>query len=330
VIELEDLSEFCNRSVAELKSIADRLLSTNDLYVTYSYSTYHRGRREIVVPVGLYDTAMKNLHRSLNTEMPYRAPDHVHGFVKGRSTFTNASCHLSQPCVLRVDLQEFFPSIDIDRVERAFREQGMTREAANLCARLTTIDGRLPVGISTSPMISNLVFSATDSKLARFTATARINFTRYVDDLIFSGEVDNGTLERVQQIVNDDGWTVNRRKTHFMRRGGPQYVTGLYVGCSDRPRIPRRIKRQLRRIIYLIEQFGYDTYMQEFGGNEAGMVPRRLHGWAQYIASVEPDVGYPLLRTLSAHIPDPGQVRPQQSPVGLIVITDVDQLGLEP
>ena len=89
-----------------------------------------------------------------------------------------------------------------------------------------------------------------------------------------------------------------------MRRGGPQYVTGLYVGCADGPRIPRRIKRQMRRICFLIEQFGFQVYFDDFGGDAARMVPNRLFGWARYIASVEPAIGYPMLRILSQNVPE--------------------------
>jgi RNA-directed DNA polymerase len=89
-----------------------------------------------------------------------------------------------------------------------------------------------------------------------------------------------------------------------MRRGGPQYVTGLYVGAPDRPRIPRKLKRQMRWISHIITRFGYESYMTEFGGEEADMLPQRLRGWACYFAAVEPDVGYPLLRAFYDELPE--------------------------
>jgi len=152
--------------------------------------------------------------------------------------------------------------------------------------------------------MSNLVFEAADSKLADYAAGEGLTFTRYVDDLAFSGEPTDKNFDDIQRILVADGWTVNPNKTAFMRRGGPQYVTGLYVGCSDRPRIPRHIKRQMRWATYVIVKFGYETYMSDFGGGDEVMEPRRLLGWARYIAAVEPDVGYPLLRTLSENLPD--------------------------
>lgn len=303
LVTIEDLAEFAGTSSANLKQLAGNL-SAPTYYGTFSYVTYNRGRREIVVPTTELDSVTKNLHRSFMAELPYEPPSHVHGFVRGRSPLTNAAQHLDKTCVLRVDLREFFPSIDSGRVKLALLGQEIEPDAVDLCTRVVTIGGRLPIGLSTSPVISNLVFEETDHALAVYCESEGLAFTRYVDDMSFSGEVTDRNLREITTILSNNGWQVNDRKTVFMRRGGPQYVTGLFVGCPDRPRIPRRIKRQMRRICFLIQRFGYIAYMEEFGGVEAQMIPNRLYGWARYIASVEPSVGYPLLRTISQHVPE--------------------------
>jgi hypothetical protein len=152
--------------------------------------------------------------------------------------------------------------------------------------------------------LSNLAFQDTDRVLAEYTAAKSLSFTRYVDDLAFSGEVTDRHLADIEQILNDAGWSINASKTAFMRRGGPQYVTGLYVGGADRPRIPRKMKRHMRWTSHIISRFGYETYMTEFGGEDTDMLPQRLIGWARYIAAVEPDVGYPLLRLFHRKLPE--------------------------
>ena len=89
-----------------------------------------------------------------------------------------------------------------------------------------------------------------------------MTYTRYADDLTFSGEsIDDDLRETIEQILSDQGYRINHTKTRFMRRGGPQYVTGLYVGEADQPHIPRRIKRLLRQQIYFIRQYGYETHI---------------------------------------------------------------------
>ena len=171
---------------------------------------------------------------------------------------------------MRVDLEDFFPSISAATIKASLQEQGYEEKAAELAVSIVTIAGKLPIGLSTSPYLSNLVFLDTDYSLAEYVQSEGLSFTRYVDDLTFSGEVTDRHLADISRILDEAGWSVNTRKTAFMRRGRPQYVTGLYVGEADRPRIPRKIKRRMRWILHIISKFGYDTYMAEFGGEERG------------------------------------------------------------
>ncbi|MCX2733500.1 reverse transcriptase family protein [Saccharopolyspora sp. NFXS83] len=299
---VEDLAQFAGTSVKYLGVIADRLPSGRD-FQSFSHATRGGGTREIVAPAAPLDNITKNLYRNFVQEFSYSPPMHVHGFIKGRSTLTNAMEHLAKPCVLRVDLKEFFPSISFSRVQSSLAQQGLNPDAAEICSRIVTINSVLPIGLSTSPLLSNLVFYDTDVKLAEYSKIQGLSFTRYVDDLIFSGDVNDRQLLDIREILEEDGWSVNDRKVAFMRRGGPQYVTGLYVGCADRPRVPRAIKKQLRWVTHMIKTVGYEVYYEDFGGGESEMFPNRLLGWARYVASVEPEIGKPMLKFFLENIP---------------------------
>ena len=294
---VDDLAAHAGVSVELLEKLSSALpAGAGRLYTTWTSRKKHGGIREIVMPRPPFDAISKNLHRSFTALLPYEAPDHVHGFVRKRSTVSNASQHLGKSCVLRVDLEDFFPSISSAMIKASLQAQGYEEKAADTAVSIVTIASKLPIGLSTSPFLSNLVFLSTDRSLAEYVQSVGLSFTRYVDDLTFSGEVTDRHLADIDRILDDAGWSVNTRKTAFMRRGGRQYVTGLYVGEADRPRIPRKIKRRMRWILHMISKFGYDTYMAEFGGEEEEMKRHRLLGWACYIAAVEPDLGYPLLR----------------------------------
>lgn len=258
------------------------------------------GGRDICRPDSTYDSLVKNLRPYLELRTGYVAPDWVYGFVRGRSTLQNAAKHLDQDAVLSIDLLRFFPSITTDQVVSALRERGFDTPAARLCGRLTTIASKLPVGLSTSPHLSNLVFGATDQALHEIALRHAIRFTRYVDDLTFSGPLPTGLVDEVTEALLDHGWQVNPAKTRLVRRGGAQYVTGLYVGSPDGPFIPRRIKRRMRWKLHMIEKVGVSTYMDRFA--EPGEDLGRLAGWALYIAGVEPEVGKDLLQRLAAAV----------------------------
>ena len=302
---VDDLAEHAGVSVQSLERLsADLPTGAGKLYESWTSRKKRGGIREIIQPDLRLHLVTKNLARSFNTQLPYGAPDHVHGFVRGRSAFSNASQHLGQKCVLRVDLEDFFPSISSAMVKVSLETQGYDEKAAELAVSIVTIAGKLPIGLSTSPFLSNLVFLNTDNSLVDYTQKEGLSFTRYVDDLTFSGDVTDRHLADIIKILDDANWSVNTYKTVFMRRGGRQYVTGLYVGESDRPHIPRKTKRQMRWISHMIQKFGYDTYWESFRGEQDEMHRKRLLGWACYIFAVDPDLGYPLLRAFHNLIPE--------------------------
>lgn len=302
---VDDLAGHAGVSVEILEKISSAVpAGAGMLYRSWTSRKRRGGIREIFQLNPPFDAINKNLHRSFTGLLPYSAPDHVHGFVRGRSTVSNARQHLGKSCVLRVDLEDFFPSISAATINSLLQAQGYDDKAAELAVNMVAIAGKLPIGLSTSPFLSNLAFLSTDLPLVEYAQSENLSFTRYVDDLTFSGEINDRHLGDISRIIDDAGWSISTRKTAFMRRGGPQYVTGLYVGESGRPLIPRRTKRRMRWILHIISKFGYETYMEDFGGEDDGMTPRRLLGWACYIAAVEPDLGYPLLRKLDDLLPE--------------------------
>jgi RNA-directed DNA polymerase len=161
----------------------------------------------------------------------------------GRSTVSNASPHLGKPCVFRLDLEDFVPSISAGTIKASLQAQGYEEKAAQLAVSIVTIAGKLPIGLSTSPYLSNLAFLDTDHSLSEYTQSEELSLTRYVDDLAFSGEISDRHLTDISRILDDAGWSINTRKTAFMRRDRRQYVTGFYVGKADRPQLSRMGER---------------------------------------------------------------------------------------
>lgn len=302
---VEDLAQQAGVSRLRLESLADEMrMGAGGLYRTFTVRKRGGGIRGIVQPLPPLDAISKNLNRSFEAARLYNAPDHVHGFIRGRSTLTNARPHLGSTCVLRIDLEDFFPTIRARTVAESLQAFGYDEAAAQLAVSCLTIANSLPIGLSTSPFLSNVAFGATDAALSAYADTEGLAFTRYADDLTFSGEVADRHLVEISQILDDNGWSVSTRKTAFMRRGGRQYVTGLYVGEPDRPRLPRALKRRMRAAQHIISKFGYEAYMAEFGGEAAGMTRNRLLGTACYMAAIEPDLGFPLLKELDRLIPE--------------------------
>lgn len=178
-------------------------------------------------------------------------PDPAHGFVRGRSTATAAAPHQNQPMVVCCDLRDFFPSISKQRVWGIFRSLIIHPRISNLLAELTTFQGRLPQGAPTSPMLANLVVRRMDRRLAGIARARGITYTRYADDMIFSGDTDTlKMIPAVRAIAKEEGFSLAEEKTRILRRGRRQKVCGLVV--NEKVGVPRRWRRRLRAEIHNI------------------------------------------------------------------------------
>jgi RNA-directed DNA polymerase len=176
-----------------------------------------------------------------------------HGFHPGRSIVTNARPHVGREMVVGLDLRDFFPTITFARVFGLFRSFGFGTGEAGLLARLTTWQGRLPQGSPASPAIANLVCRTLDRRLAGLAEARGAVYTRYADDLAFSGPpAVLGILPIVRRIVAEEGFGVAEEKTRIMRRGSRQKVCGVVV--NRRAALPRESRRRIRAILHRASQ----------------------------------------------------------------------------
>ena len=204
-------------------------------------------------------------------------PDCVHGFTRGRSTGTAAAPHAGKEIVVCCDLRDFFPSITIRRVWGVYRSLIVNPRISNLLAALSTYNGRLPQGAPTSPMIANLAARRLDRRLMGLAAARNITYTRYADDMIFSGGPDTPKILRIlREVVKEEGFEMAEEKTRILRRGRRQEVCGLVV--NDRVGVPRRWRRRLRAKVHRLALKG-----QVSGGDFA-----RLRGELAYLHTFHP------------------------------------------
>jgi RNA-directed DNA polymerase len=242
----------------------------------------------------------------------------AHGFVRQRSIVSNAAPHATRRVVVNLDLENFFPSIDFRRVKGLFRSLGYGEAVATTLALLCTepprveaeLDGRvfqvalgdrvLPQGASTSPAITNLICRRLDGRLDGLSRKLGFAYTRYADDLTFSGDDPErlGTLLwAVRRIVAAEGFRENRAKTRVMRRGRRQEVTGLVV--NDRVGIPRRERRRLRAILHNAARNGLEAENRSGHPHFA----EQLRGHVAYVAMVHPERAKPLWEALDRALP---------------------------
>lgn len=262
-------------------TLADRLgMTVGELQrITPAYHTFAipkrtGGLRTLHAP----DPPFKHFQRRLHRRVLARLPVHpaAAAYVPGRSIAHHALLHAARAVVVRLDLQDFFPSTTAQRVADYFRVIGYDAQAAALLTTWCTHEGGLPQGAPTSPVLANAVNFRLDAALA--SALRRIarnagHYSRYADDLTFSFDTDdhaavNPMIHAAKDIAGRFGYRVHHhRKLRIMRRHHRQQVCGLVINAGVHlPREQRRLLRAARH--------------HAATGRPCTLTPAQLEGWA--------------------------------------------------
>lgn len=272
------------RDVARLLVVGyDRLIyhlhktTPTTRYQTFKIPKRSGGSREISAPV----TGLKIIQRKLNQVLQavYLTRPQVHGFVLGKSILTNAEKHSQKRLILKIDLQDFFPSINFGRTRGVLMAHPYNRNpaVATILAQICCFDNKLPQGAPTSPVISNMVCAKMDAQLLRLAKKYSCTYTRYADDLTFSTtrrkftpaictlaprtkEVTLG--EELQGIITSNTFQVNTKKLRLLPSHSRQIVTGLIT--TKFPNVTREYISQIRAMLHAWETHGLPSAEQHF------------------------------------------------------------------
>lgn len=243
------------------------------------------GERVLMAPYGRLREMQRWIHRQLLARVPIHAA--AHAFVKGRSIVSNARPHVQKHVVIRIDLEDFFPSIRAGVVRKAIQRLGYPYTVAAAIASLCTVDGRLPQGAPTSPALSNLVSLGLDKRFTALGHRLGFTYTRYADDLVFSS--DDGRLPSLlpflRDVITSEGYRVNEEKLRVMRPGNAQAVTGIVV--NETVGLSRKRMRLLRAALHRLRTKGPGAVQLSSEGHGADPV-EVLRGHLAFARMVNP------------------------------------------
>lgn len=253
------------------------------------------GYRQINSPGRVHMIIQKKLNAFLQPVYASIKPRQVHGFVRkdgywgpAFNTRSNASVHIGQDYVINTDLKDFFHSITAGRVRDMFIAGPFhfTRDIASLLAVLTTWYNRLPMGAPTSPVISNLVMRDLDARLVSLAGRYLYMYSRYADDLTFSGNARPGEtfFPELQDCIESEGFEVNKRKVRIQSRLSRQVVTGIVV--NEKQNLPRKYYRHLRAVLHDWEMNGIEVAVMRYFRLEQPPGKRMLRRFTQSITSM--------------------------------------------
>lgn len=225
--------------------------------------------------------------------------DFATGFEKNKSIKNNAQIHLNQECVINIDIANFFPSIDMQKVYKIFRKAGYSKSVAYCLALVCTDDNKLPQGAPTSPRLANIYCKKLDCRMNGLCKKYNARYSRYADDITISGNKNiKNCLKIVNNIIQEEGFTLNDRKTRIQKKGQRQEVTGLNLN-SGKVTIPKKYKRELEQEIYYCKKFGVSSHLEHIQVKKA-FYKEHLYGKAYFINMIEPEVAKKILEELDS------------------------------
>lgn len=272
----------------------------DSLYTKFTIEKKNGNRRQIRAPNPKLKVIQKRL--KLHLEKLYTPHSAATAFIAGRGIVNNARRHVKRGCVFNLDLESFFDYIHFGRVKGllAAPPYSLRDDTAKLIAHICCLNGRLPQGAPTSPLISNMVARSLDHKLSKLAKNNRARYSRYADDITFSflNKYENNIFSDVEgavepsselmNIIEGCGFSINHKKTRIQYYDQRQVVTGLKVNAFVN--VDRRYIRTTRAMLFSLSQ-GVESANMKFFEKAGGDPERRLenvvHGRISFIGMVK-------------------------------------------
>ena len=246
------------------------------------------GYRNLSVPDEVLKSIQKRIAEVLLIHMPVSRYAKAYRF--GSSTLRNAKHHVGKQVVLKLDILHFYDSIRYPTVkDKVFPEEIYAEPLRILLTMLCYHKDVLPQGAPSSPAITNIILYEFDELIGQWCRERDIAYTRYCDDMTFSGDFEPAEVIRFVRVeLKKMGFLLNEQKTRIQHTGQRQSVTGIVV--NEKLSIPADYRRKLRQELYYCRKFGIQEHLQKIGLEIPEETYRmQLLGKANYVLQIHPD-----------------------------------------
>jgi retron-type reverse transcriptase len=220
------------------------------------------GTREIAQPA----REVKVLQRIVVDRVLATLPIHpaATAYKKGSSIAKNAALHAGRGPILKMDFEDFFPSIRAEDFVKYAARKGLTLDpdelgiVTQICFRRARSQRvlRLSIGAPSSPMISNVLLYDFDVAIAEEASKRKIAYSRYADDITFSGQrigILKDMIEVVQRVIRQiksPKLRINASKTTFVTAAYRRTVTGVVLSNDAKLSLGHNKKRLLSSMVH--------------------------------------------------------------------------------
>ncbi len=281
---IEQISQGTGVSSAYISTVAS---TADHRYREYTVPKRTEGERTIHHPSPELKFLQRWIVRNVLSHLPVHAA--ATAYKEGSSVKANASAHLTQRFLLKIDFRDFFPSILSDDVKHLLNQipgerLQLTEEDKDLVTQIVCRNGRLTIGAPSSPFVSNALLYPLDSKISEFCADIGVIYSRYADDCYFSTNTPDiltrvhSNTEQILTELTHPSLTINRDKTVFTSKKRRRVVTGVVLTSDGRLSVGRKKKREISAMMHRFK----------LGQLEPDAVSY-LKGYLAYVSSIEPE-----------------------------------------
>ncbi len=242
--------------------------------------------RKLSVP----DTILKKVQRSIAKVIlaQYPVSRYARGYVFGFGVKENARPHVGKEKILKLDIDGFFDNIRYSLVKNiVFYKEKFSEPIRILLTMLCYFHDSLPQGAPSSPAVTNIILYDFDEKVGAFCAEEGIAYTRYCDDMTFSGSFDEKkVIAFVKAELRKLGLFIKDGKTAVVPKSKRQTVTGIVV--NEKINLSADYKKKIRQEIYYIRKFGFFAHLQKIGQTDGKGYLQCLQGRIAYVLHTVP------------------------------------------
>lgn len=266
------------------KYIRRSIVSTTYFYRYFEIKKKNGKIRKLAEPL----PSLKEIQKWILNEILYnvKVSKHAKGYIPKRGLFEHLKYHKNEEIVLTLDIDNFFTNIKFDLVFKVFSNLGYSNNVSYILSKLCTLDNALPQGAPTSPYISNIILYDFDNCISAYCKKNNIKYTRYADDLAFSGNFESKELiELIKENLKNLNLKINRDKTQLMKKNTQQIVSGVVV--NEKIQIPKTIRNKIRNEMFYINKFGIKSHLEKINEHRENYVLHLL-GKINYLLYLNP------------------------------------------
>lgn len=231
---------------------------------------------------------LKEIQKNILNNILYKenVSNYAKAYIKGLSLKDNALPHLNKKVILKLDIKDFFENICfIDIFDSCFNRDYIPKKVGMLLTYLCTYDDHLAQGYPTSAYISNLVMKEFDEIIGKFSALNNISYTRYSDDITFSGDfLPSDIIKIVRKQLHKLDLELNNEKIHVIYNYNSQNVTGITV--NEKIQVNSKYRKKIRQEIYYIKKYSLESHLKRNNIDSINKYLNNLYGRILYVLQI--------------------------------------------